>query len=107
MTTQQLNTAPSRFAEQEPAGDWKLLEKVMEGANAPVDEAAEERKGGAGVFVCVCKCTRLTKECEAVGRLCVGVGGCMKVSRCLRVHLYSRRIWWGCVNPDKVPCFAF
>eukprot|EP00983_Pelagomonas_calceolata_P071863 1151438-Pelagomonas_calceolata.AAC.2 len=33
---------------QEPNGDWKLLEKVMEGANAPVDEAAEERKGGAG-----------------------------------------------------------
>ncbi len=37
---------------QEPAGDWKLLEKVMEGANAPVDEAAEERKGGAGARVC-------------------------------------------------------
>uniref|UniRef100_A0A7S3VPK0 Uncharacterized protein n=1 Tax=Dunaliella tertiolecta TaxID=3047 RepID=A0A7S3VPK0_DUNTE len=33
---------------EEPNGDWKLLEKVMEGANAPVDEAAEERKGGAG-----------------------------------------------------------
>lgn len=25
-----------------------LIEKVLEGANAPVDEAAEERKGGAG-----------------------------------------------------------
>ncbi|KAI7836232.1 hypothetical protein COHA_009872 [Chlorella ohadii] len=31
-----------------PNGDMALLEKVMEGANAPVDEAAEERKGGAG-----------------------------------------------------------
>jgi lysyl-tRNA synthetase class 2 len=29
-------------------GDFVLLEKVMEGANVPVDEAAEERKGGAG-----------------------------------------------------------
>jgi hypothetical protein len=29
-------------------GDFALLDKVMEGANAPVDEAAEERKGGAG-----------------------------------------------------------
>ncbi len=29
-------------------GDFTLLEKVMEGANVPVDEAAEERKGGAG-----------------------------------------------------------
>lgn len=35
-------------AADEPAGDMALLEKVMEGANAPVDEAAEERKGGAG-----------------------------------------------------------
>ncbi|KAF5831683.1 hypothetical protein DUNSADRAFT_12737 [Dunaliella salina] len=34
---------------EEPNGDWKLLEKVMEGANAPVDETAEERKGGAGI----------------------------------------------------------
>jgi hypothetical protein len=31
-----------------PNGDMALLEKVMEGACAPVDEAAEERKGGAG-----------------------------------------------------------
>jgi hypothetical protein len=31
-----------------PEGDMALLEKVLEGANAPVDEAAEERKGGAG-----------------------------------------------------------
>ncbi|KAL4426798.1 hypothetical protein ABPG77_006584 [Micractinium sp. CCAP 211/92] len=31
-----------------PNGDLALLEKVMEGANQPVDEAAEERKGGAG-----------------------------------------------------------
>eukprot|EP00887_Chlorella_sp_A99_P005494 scaffold1.g5494.t1 len=29
-------------------GDLALLEKVMEGSNQPVDEAAEERKGGAG-----------------------------------------------------------
>lgn len=29
-------------------GKFELLEKVMEGANAEVDEAAEERKGGAG-----------------------------------------------------------
>ena len=28
-------------------GDFELLDKVLEGANAPVDEAAEERKGGA------------------------------------------------------------
>ncbi|EFN59421.1 expressed protein [Chlorella variabilis] len=31
-----------------PNGDMALLEKVMEGANVEVDEAAEERKGGAG-----------------------------------------------------------
>ncbi len=31
-----------------PEGDFTLLEKVMEGANTEVDEAAEERKGGAG-----------------------------------------------------------
>jgi len=28
-------------------GDFELLDKVMEGMNTPVDEAAEERKGGA------------------------------------------------------------
>ncbi len=28
-------------------GEFELLDKVLEGANAPVDEAAEERKGGA------------------------------------------------------------
>ena len=31
-----------------PNGDFALLEKVLEGANTEVDEAAEERKGGAG-----------------------------------------------------------
>lgn len=30
-----------------PKGDVELLKKVMEGANTEVDEAAEERKGGA------------------------------------------------------------
>jgi hypothetical protein len=34
-------------AVETPNGDMELLEFVMEGANAPVDEAAEERKGGA------------------------------------------------------------
>lgn len=29
-------------------GNMKLLEKVMEGMNVEVDEAAEDRKGGAG-----------------------------------------------------------
>jgi len=33
-----------------PNGDFELLEKVMEGANAEVDESAEERKGGAGAI---------------------------------------------------------
>lgn len=33
-----------------PNGDFALLEKVMEGANAEVDESAEERKGGAGAI---------------------------------------------------------
>lgn len=32
----------------EPAGELAYLEKALEGANAEVDEAAEERKGGAG-----------------------------------------------------------
>ncbi len=36
------------IAVDEPKGDFFLLEKVLEGANAEVDEAAEERKGGAG-----------------------------------------------------------
>lgn len=31
-----------------PEGDLELLEFVLEGANVPVDESAEERKGGAG-----------------------------------------------------------
>uniref|UniRef100_A0A0G4GR00 Uncharacterized protein n=1 Tax=Chromera velia CCMP2878 TaxID=1169474 RepID=A0A0G4GR00_9ALVE len=31
-----------------PDGNMELLEKVMEGANKEVDEAAEERKGGSG-----------------------------------------------------------
>jgi len=35
-------------AVDEPNGDMAMLEKVMEGCNALVDEAAEERKGGAG-----------------------------------------------------------
>lgn len=29
-------------------GNMKLLEKVLEGMNVEVDEAAEDRKGGAG-----------------------------------------------------------
>jgi hypothetical protein len=36
------------LAVETPAGDMELLEFVLEGMNAPVDEAAEERKGGAG-----------------------------------------------------------
>lgn len=36
------------MAMETPEGDMELLEKVLEGLNAPVDEAAEERKGGAG-----------------------------------------------------------
>ena len=36
------------LAVETPDGDMELLEYVMEGANVPVDEAAEERKGGAG-----------------------------------------------------------
>lgn len=28
-------------------GEWELVEKAMEGANTPVDDKAEERKGGA------------------------------------------------------------
>lgn len=28
-------------------GDWELVDKAMEGANTPVDDYAEERKGGA------------------------------------------------------------
>ena len=28
-------------------GDWELVEKAMDGANTPVDERAEDRKGGA------------------------------------------------------------
>ncbi len=28
-------------------GDWTLMQEAMDGANTPVDEAAEERKGGA------------------------------------------------------------
>ncbi len=35
-------------AVETPEGDPALLDKVLEGMNAPVDEAAEERKGGAG-----------------------------------------------------------
>ncbi len=35
-------------AVETPEGDLALLEKVLEGCNAEVDEAAEERKGGAG-----------------------------------------------------------
>lgn len=31
-------------------GDLELLQCVMDGANAEVDEAAEERKGGAGAL---------------------------------------------------------
>ncbi|MEW5297120.1 MAG: hypothetical protein WDW38_005932 [Sanguina aurantia] len=31
-----------------PEGDMELLEAVLEGANVEVDEAADERKGGAG-----------------------------------------------------------
>ena len=36
------------IAVETPNGDFALLEKVLEGANTEVDEAAEERKGGAG-----------------------------------------------------------
>jgi hypothetical protein len=36
------------IAVETPNGDFALLEKVLEGANAEVDESAEERKGGAG-----------------------------------------------------------
>uniref|UniRef100_A0A7S0WZA9 Uncharacterized protein n=1 Tax=Chlamydomonas leiostraca TaxID=1034604 RepID=A0A7S0WZA9_9CHLO len=36
------------IAVETPEGDMALLEKVLEGANVEVDEAAEERKGGAG-----------------------------------------------------------
>ena len=36
------------IAVEVPNGDFALLEKVLEGANTEVDEAAEERKGGAG-----------------------------------------------------------
>ena len=28
-------------------GNWELMEEAMQGANAPVDDSAEERKGGA------------------------------------------------------------
>lgn len=31
-----------------PEGDIELLQSVIDGANAEVDESAEERKGGAG-----------------------------------------------------------
>ena len=31
-----------------PGNDWTLMQHVMDGASAEVDEAAEERKGGAG-----------------------------------------------------------
>mmetsp|Transcript_20001 Transcript_20001/g.34464 ORF Transcript_20001/g.34464 Transcript_20001/m.34464 type:complete len:182 (+) Transcript_20001:58-603(+) len=35
-------------AVDEPEGDLELLQAVLDGCNAEVDEAAEERKGGAG-----------------------------------------------------------
>lgn len=60
-------------------GEIELLEKVMEGANAEVDEAAEERKGGAGDLGGSC-CVLLIMLC-AVGRAvgcepCSGQWGC-------------------------------
>jgi len=36
------------LAVETPEGDIEVLELVMQGMNAEVDEAAEERKGGAG-----------------------------------------------------------
>lgn len=36
------------LAVEVPEGNLELLEAVLEGANVPVDESAEERKGGAG-----------------------------------------------------------
>jgi hypothetical protein len=36
------------LAVESAEGDFELLEAVMAGANAEVDESAEERKGGAG-----------------------------------------------------------
>jgi len=36
------------LAVETPEGDMEVLELVMQGLNAEVDEAAEERKGGAG-----------------------------------------------------------
>lgn len=38
----------SNLSVETPEGDMELLEFVLEGMNAPVDESAEERKGGAG-----------------------------------------------------------
>lgn len=35
---------------ENPGDDWELMQCVMNGANAEVDESAEERKGGAGAI---------------------------------------------------------